>query len=246
MSVERSAIIPIIDIDSTIAGGVVRAHMMTYNSAFPLGMTQEEIDGLEQNPEIKKTFDVPQIIALRAQGEDAEIRFQEVRASIRTSDDVHRNLTPIPGSQEGVEMIREVYGDVRYYSVRPKEVENPTRWWLTEHNFPNPGNLVICTSPQDKMFKILRDHVLKRGDSGVNVPENTTAVLWDDSYKELIAAAGRLAEQYSVIRRALGGLVVVGFGADVNTQHGEPKVRVINQPRWGSLQVSQTIGALKR
>ena len=217
-------------------------------------MTPDQIDCLELDPAIKKTFDVPQIIQFREQGEAAESRFQEVRAEIRTSKDVHLNFVPFPNAQEGVRRLNEEFGGVHYYTVRPREVINPTVQWLESQGFPSPQEVVICTSARDKVFKMVRDWTLARGDSGVNVmTDERRVVVVDDNFAAMIFEAEKLAARYSVMRRALSGLTVVVFGIDEKEKEIVLEENMLSDyvrshalSSWDPAAVEDLIGKLKK
>lgn len=201
----------IFDVDQTLAGGVVAAHLRVYNQALDLGMTPDDI--LAADRTFLKTFDVPQIAGFRTSGTDSERRFQEVRATIRTSNQVHMDLTTLPGAQEGVVQLLQdqsiIFGG--YYTVRPREIEGTTKKWLVEHGFPLPNSVTICENHLDKLTRILNDHILNRSQNTGKV------VLIDDSEKGLIEAAQQLVNSDQNMVDPMRQLVVVGFGLPADT-----------------------------
>lgn len=257
MAVERSPrTIIILDVDQTITGGLVRAHTMLYNTALGLGMTQKELDALDPEITFRKTFDVPQIKQFREKGEDAERRFQEVRGGIRLSKEVHSNFSALPDSQQGVKKLHEEFGSLYYYTGRTREVINPTTSWLESQDFPRPQEVIICASARDKIFKVLRDWILTRGDSGINyLTDDRRVVVIDDNFSALISEAEKLWARYSVMRRAMSGLVLVCFGVneeqkaeilDENFLSEHVPVRTFALQSWSSQHVKELIGKLKK
>lgn len=195
-----------LDIDQTLAGGVVPAHMLLYNQRLNFGMSPEEIKATEKFP---KTFDVPQVLAFRGKGEDAEKEFQKVRSEIRTSEFVHLSLTELPGSVEGVLDLLDGNSEIifgGYYSVRPNEVGSATGQWLKDKKYPHPDKYTICSSPQDKLMKIIKDFRLEDSTNGDSV------ILIDDSLKDLSEAAKIIVSADPAKRKAIERIVVVGFG----------------------------------
>lgn len=228
----------ILDIDQTLASGVVPAHTMLYNKRLNLGMTPEEI---RQTDNFPKTFDVPQIIEFRGKGERQEEEFQRVRSEIRTSEPVHLALTELPGSVDGVLNLlnggsQVVFGG--YYSVRPTEIENATKQWLKMKNFPNPENVTICNDPKDKLTRIINNHL------GINA-NGDTVILIDDSLRDLTEAAKTIVGEDPNKRKAMERLIVVGFGQTESKRvelegsfHPQTGLRTLALPSWHTDNIS--------
>lgn len=235
-----------LDIDQTLAGGVVEAHMRLYNKRLDLGLSELAIQATK---EYKKTFDVPEIMGYRnpedsSLQEEREASFQAVRAEIRTSPEVHLDLQTLPGSRDGVETLIQTLAkvqDVAYYTVRPHEVAGATKEWLAKHNYPHAENVVICDSPEDKLKRIITDLVLSE-------PEEArgSVLLVDDSLKDLLSAA-TVIEQDPGYREGLKHIVLVGFG---NTEHLEgtfyPQtgLRVLSLPSWEQQHVGDLVAKI--
>lgn len=231
MSETEPQIKVVLDIDQTLAGGVVPAHMRHYNEVFELGMTEEEIAATALYP---KTFDVPQLITYQAQGPEAKARFMEERNKIRTSPEVHLGLTELPGSVDGVHSLLNV-GDVSYYTVRPPEVEEATHQWLREKSFPNPERVVLCENHKDKLMRIIADQLIPPGKEGKDLP---TVILIDDSMKQLIEAANALVQEDPEMKRFIEHIILVGFGVSRDTMslegafYPETGLRTLALPNW--------------
>lgn len=221
-----------LDIDQTLAGGVVPAHMQHYNRYLELSMTQERIQACETYP---KTFDVPELARFQEKGTPENARFEEVRAMIRTSSEVHLALTPIESSINGSRrLVTEGAEFAGYYTFRPSELRDCTPQWLKEKGFHNPGKVVMCTATRDK-WPLLIKHYL----AGDGLDNSTQVVLVDDSVKELTQYAGEIAlEEES--REALRCLTLVGFGrnaAEFVAKEGEgferqTNMRLLALPSW--------------
>lgn len=216
----------VLDIDQTLAQGVVPAHMRRYNVRLGLGMDDQAIAATEI---FTSTFGVPEIINYRQQGEAAEVKFQAVRREIRTSPEVHLAFQALPGSVEGVQELLEV-GDVSYYTVRPHEVDGATKEWLAQQGFPNPNEVVICDSPTDKLTRILTDKILSKPEA-----ERGPVILVDDRYAELAEAAQQL--QDPELKGALRNLVLVGFtltneALREGSFYPETGLRTLALPSW--------------
>ena len=230
----------VMDIDQTLAGGVVEAHMRLYSKRLGLGLSELAIQATK---EYRKTFDVPEIIGYRnpedgSLQEEREANFQAVRAEIRTSPEVHLDLQTLPGSRDGVETLLTTLAEVQdlsYYTVRPHEVEGATKEWLAKHNYPNPEQVVICDTPEDKLRRIIKDLVLSKPEE-----ERGSVLLVDDSLKDLLIAVDAIKnekkqENEPDYKAGLKHIVLVGFG---NTEHLEGTfypdsgLRVLSLPSW--------------
>lgn len=163
-----------LDVDQTLAGGVVPAHIKQYNRDLDLGLTARDEEISEKYP---KTFDVPAIQQWRSGGVWAEERFQTVRKSIRTSPEVHLNLKSIPESVDGVKYLTEqelILGG--YWSIRPEGLQRTTERWLAQNGYPLPEKTVLCQNHEDKITRLLQITLKKKP---------TEVVLIDDNLEEL-------------------------------------------------------------
>lgn len=197
-----------IDLDDTAAHGTVAEHAMVYDRLLGLGIgsvigVKSPSDRREKfynySKRFKKTFDIPQIISFRNESDENERRFQEVRNAIRTSRALHRKLSRIKGSDNGVKYLDSYGTRAGYFTVRPAEIEGASQDWLERHGFPDHENVVICDNHRDKISKILAEN----NDSEKGVKK----VLIDDSVKGLTQAIIELGETQS-----LEDFVLVGFG----------------------------------
>lgn len=206
MNKERIIRVAVFDIDQTLAGGVVLAQTSIYNRELDLGMTIKEEQESGDSDRYPKTFDVPAIQIWREGGRYAEERFKEVRNSIRTSPEVHRNLVLLPGLPEGVMTVTTDYlMHGGYYTIRPQEVKEATHEWLLNNQLPNAEKVVICDSHEDKVRKILNDFIV-----GQEIV--TTVVLIDDSIEQLVSAVDQLIEKEPDLQKNIEHLVLVEFG----------------------------------
>lgn len=178
-----------LDIDQTLAGGVVQAHLRSYNRLLGLGMSEREI--MQANSTFRKTFDVPQIIDFRARHED---RFQAARKDILKSKQVNAELLPIDGSAEAVTLLLSTYAHLGYYTVRPPEMLEVTKSWLANHRFPNVEETFITQDHADKIRTV----------NSAGEALESDPVLIDDSFKDLLEVA--------VFQNILERLKLVGFG----------------------------------
>lgn len=220
-----------LDVDQTLAGGLVVAHLRFYNKELNLGMTESEIQ--EAGKLYRKTFDVPQIIAYRAQDEAG---FQQARDRVRSSDQVNLDLELIPGTREAVNFMLSTFLQVGYFTVRPPETLSATQLWLSQKDMPHPEQVIICDDHEDKIIKVLA--ALKSA--------NNTAILVDDSLAELLQAVRMLVEKGEYTREQMGRITFVGFGisdlqkqAQFSQQGAELGVQVFCLPSWQASVVTE-------
>ena len=86
-----------------------------------------------------------------------------------------------------------------YFTVRPEEVETATRDWLSENDFPEADDVVICKDSKDKLRNIFKR--FNHPDSDGDYP---SVVLVDDSHEKLVTAACEIAEEDPSMQEALG------------------------------------------
>lgn len=195
------------DIDQTLAGGVVPAHMRHYNKVFGWNMTETDF---EASAQYAKTFDHPLIKALR---EIDEPGFQKARGEVRTSELVHISFNTLPGSIEAAYRIVQstkkngmnYFGG--YYTVRPEILRPATINWLDSYHAPFSERVVICDSPKDKIERLIIDWGMKDEDG--NYP---AIVLFDDSHKDLVNAANDIVTEDPDMKQLTERLVIVGYG----------------------------------
>lgn len=239
-----------LDVDQTLAKGVVKAHLLTYNDWLQLSMTPDQIN--EADLHHAKTFDVPQIKEYRERGRVEESLFQEVRNAIRTSPEVHLNCSPLPFATEAVRFLTadKTIAFKGYYTIRPKEVRNATQKWLKKNNFPQPNRTIICDTHEDKLKKIILDSLFYGHKSQLN---NTKVVVIDDSFKQLIEAASNLVDKSKTWKSLVKSVVIVGFGINQANKHKllegviypDLGLQTLSLPSWEQSNVEQLISTLK-
>ena len=254
----QPATVVVLDVDQTLNSGLVKVHLNVYNRELNLGLTAEEID--QANQVYGKTFDVPAIYNFRRGRDlnapiekDAEIpfdpeneaEFQRVREIIRTSEEVHLGFNTLPGSIEGARALA-ARGEISYYTVRPHEVIGATRRWLNKHNFPNPENVVICDSPEDKLKRIIADKLEPHKSDENGLP---TVILIDDSFKQLADAAKKIIANDPSMRVYFEHLILVGFGLPEGFQlqgdfYPATGLRTLLLPNWESENLQDIIAQI--
>lgn len=190
-----------VDIDQTLAGGIVGAHLKRYNIALGLGLDPQHIDVYADR--FPNVFAVPEIAAYRAKSKEHEDRFQQARGQIRTSQELHESLPTIPDAAETLNWFLSQYAlRIGYFTVRPHEVESATRTWLQKNGFPNPDEVQISVSHEDKVKQVL------------TAAGTARSVLVDDSFTGLAEAIQKMREDDRAYQERLKNLTVVGFGED--------------------------------
>ena len=175
------------DIDQTLAGGVVRAHLLFYNDELNLGMSPEEID--EAGKIYPHTFKVPQIKKYK---EENKTEFQAARNKILVSETVNKEFALIAGADSALFFLLATYSKLlTYYTVRPSEIKDLTIEWLDEKHLPHPENVVMCLDPKDKIKKILIDAKYT----------NTKPILFDDGLEKLVVACEQLASDFELMEK---------------------------------------------
>jgi len=213
-----------LDIDQTLAGGIVVAHMRFYNTQLGLGMSESQI--LSCGKKYRKTFDVPQIIQYRAVHEDA---FQQVRSQIRASEQVNSDFELIPGVLPAMGMLVQACMRLEYFTVRPMETKPVTMSWLRKMGLPNSQTVHISRDHRNKLQQI---------HDATSI--NESAILIDDSIEPLVQELAKIrGSEGRSLRQRLG---LVGFGEIDHQNQTEIKefaeayaVRVSFLPRWDLL-----------
>jgi hypothetical protein len=226
------------DIDQTLNDpkDLVRVHMLFYNEALDLRMTQHEIVNAARA--YRKTFDVPQIIEYRAKNEDG---FQEARDNVRKSLKSNMEFAVNPGAVEGVQRLASVSPKkIGYATVRPyvSGMERVTKQWLRESGFPEYESVEICENPTDKLVKV----ITAAGHARLPV------VLVDDN---MGGKDGLLKAATDFPPSELQKLTLVGYGMDTQTAQSlreesglTANVEVIGLKSWQASLVSGLIGQL--
>lgn len=241
-----------VDVDDTVAGGILNEHLGHYarlfgNSRFTgpnvptIEITPEDIAAAER---YGSTFNHPRIIAFREQGtgiidpeSDQEKVFQRARRLIRTSRSVHRALSPIVGASEGIAYLSSSgIENIGYHTVRPPEVETVTRDWLRRNNFPNPDSVTRTDSPKGKVEALIAGFM--QPDESGKLP---TIVLIDDGIAKLLEAIKVMYQQRPEdpqLRDQIHHLVLVGFGPhgdlepDLYAFAKQVGLHVLRLPSW--------------
>lgn len=121
-----------------------------------------------------------------------------------------------PGAQEGIRHLLPL-GNVIYATARQARVEEITREWLREQDFPAPERVLFCQGVAEKLVA-LAEHP-------------GSLVLVDDRWHQLL----NILETYGK-RRALRDLVerltLVAFGADQTDLPGSAVVPIMPLPDW--------------
>lgn len=226
------------DIDQTLTDpkDLVRVHMLFYNEALGLEMSEHEIVNAARS--YKKTFDVPQIMEYRAKNEDD---FQKARDNVRKSLKSNMEFSVNPGAVEGVHRLASVSPKkIGYATVRPyvQGMERVTKQWLRESGFPESERIEICENPIDKLVKV----ITTSGHAQLPV------VLVDDN---MGGKDGLLKAATGFPPSELQKLTLVGYGMNTHTAQSlreesglTANIEVLGLESWQSSLVEGLIGQL--
>ncbi len=132
--------------------------------------------------------------------------------------DVVRLHETLPGACSGVTRLT-TFGDISYATVRNSDVEEITRLWLYEHDFPSAENVIFSQSMAHKLLAISRS-------AG-------QLALVDDRWRKALEVLPRVMEYSPETARNLGTrLTLVAFGASANDLPGSPVVPLVALPDW--------------
>jgi hypothetical protein len=137
---------------------------------------------------------------------------------------------PLPDAVEGVKHLSQS-GRVGYYTVRKHDdslqearIQEATKQWLKQNQFPNPTSTVFCRSVLDKLVKLYEQEK----------ESQESLMLIDDRWRKAIEAFGILdshsqetAYMADVLRERL---TIVAFGTDTVLHRGG--LHVVALPSW--------------
>lgn len=121
-----------------------------------------------------------------------------------------------PGAQEGIRQLLPL-GQVKYATARQVRVEQITREWLREHDFPSPGQVLFCQGIAEKLLA-LAEHP-------------GSLVLVDDRWRQLLGILETYGKRRA-LRDLVDRLILVAFGADQTVLPGSAVVPVVPLPDW--------------
>lgn len=139
-----------IDIDGTIAGRNMQAFALACSQQFGFQLESEQISYVS-------LMNHPMMIV-----QQASDQFEQAIACIEQAPAMLLAAPSMKGAVEGVQKLAH-YGDLGYYTVRKgyppyssEDVENATRSWLCERQFPASDQVTFCMSLANKLMQIYR------------------------------------------------------------------------------------------
>ena len=98
-------------------------------------------------------FDLPQVKAFCERIEMPRRLFEASRERAVTRPEIVSQFAIIPGAVEALRQLA-ARDAICYYTVRKPEVEETTRQWLEQHEFPHPHQVVLCRSVLGKLRQL--------------------------------------------------------------------------------------------
>lgn len=132
--------------------------------------------------------------------------------------DVVRLHEVLPGARSGVYQL-SLSGDISYATVRLPDVEEVTRAWLWEHDFPSPDTVIFSQSMAHKLLAI----------SAFSGP----LVLVDDRWRKALEVWPRLVDHNQEMAQDFATrLTLVAFGASSSDLPASSVVPIVALPDW--------------
>ncbi len=132
--------------------------------------------------------------------------------------DVVRLHETLPGAREGVSQLARL-GALSYATVRNADVEEITRLWLQEHDFPSAENVIFSQSLAHKLLAIS------------HYPGQL--ILVDDRWRKALEVLPRVMEYSPETAQNIGArLTLVAFGAGPGDLPGSPIVPLVALSNW--------------
>jgi hypothetical protein len=212
-----------LDVDGTIAYGNQTLYLTLCNLALKLGIAEERLAGLTYD----EFYALPEVTAYREQV--GEQRYNTNVRIIAHTPILQRHLEVVDGAINGVRFLAQS-GNLCYCTARKtaryekldEAMARATRDWLEANGFPNPKDVVFCTSFLEKL-SFCAALIEETGEA---------VVLVDDSYEQLLSAVDQLeAGQGHLLRQHL---ILLAFGAQEAPKH--TPVRVVALPTWNQIE----------
>ncbi len=219
----------LLDVDGTIACDNQALYLSLCNLALKLGIDEERLAGLTYD----EFYVLPEVIAYREQV--GEQRYNTNVRIIAHTPILQRHLEVVDGAINGARFLAQS-GNLRYCTARKtarfeeldEAMARATRDWLEANGFPNPQDVIFCTSLLEKL-SFCAAHIGKTGEE---------VMLVDDSYEQLLSKVDQLeARQGDLLRQHF---TLLAFGTQGVLEH--TPLRVVALPTWDQIeQVTQHI-----
>jgi len=208
-----------LDVDGTIACDNQALYLSLCNLALKLGIDEERLAGLTND----EFYVLPEVTAYRKQV--GEQRYNTSVRIIAHTPILQRHLEVVDGAIDGARFLAQS-GDLRYCTARKtarhedldEAMARATRDWLAASGFPNPQDVIFCTSLLEKL-SFCAAHIGKTGEE---------VVLVDDSYEQLLSEIDQLETRQGDLLRQ--HFTLLAFGAQEAPEHAP--LRVVALPTW--------------
>ena len=132
--------------------------------------------------------------------------------------EVVRRHEMLPGARSGVSQLSLV-GELLYATVRKPDVEETTRLWLQEHDFPSSEKVIFSQSMAHKLLAL--------------AAFSGSLILIDDRWRKALEVWPRLVEYNPEMAQDLAArLTLVAFGARNSDLPGESLLPLVALPDW--------------
>ena len=215
------AVLFAIDIDGTIAGAS-KIFGAYFNQELGLGLPPEEVRKMRWYTSLRKH---PAIIEYRREHNE---RYLEVCAKYREYAPAMFARDPLEGAIEGVSLLAQ-WGDIRYVTIRisqdqevNEQIQATTCRWLHEYRFPNPTNVIFCSSFQEKLELVAEQ------------PHEQVVLIDDRCSTDLFSCYEQLAqfpEHQELIERIRQRITFVAF-EKFELPADTYKLRMLALPSW--------------
>lgn len=225
------------DIDQTLANGVVKAHFEYYASKFPkyvehLAMIGKTVDDVRNSFDTESYTHIKHVPGFDAFWDKGDQEFEAARLDLRTDEELHKyNLEKISGATQAVWKLFAITGGLEYQTVRPNKfvkldgeqtdvMRVATEGWLGGENKDGADPMVFfpmhTRKPDGNASVIMSGSPAEKLQ---NILDHQTdlklKVLIDDSLEKLLQAAINIHQNAdNQTLQELRKTVLVGFGFD--------------------------------
>jgi hypothetical protein len=213
----------LLDVDGTIASDNQALYLSLCNLALKLGIDEERLAGLTYD----EFYVLPEVAAYREQV--GEQRYNTNVRIIAHTPILQRHLEVIDGAVNGACFLAQS-GNLRYCTARKtaryeeldEAMASATCDWLEASGFPNPQDVIFCTSLLEKL-SFCAAHIGKTGED---------VVLVDDLYEQLLIEFEKLAVRHRTLLQQ--HFTLLAFGAQEVPEH--ELLRVVALPTWDQVE----------
>jgi uncharacterized HAD superfamily protein len=213
-----------VDIDGTIAGANIPLLLSLCNKKLKLGIDEGRLQGIRYEDFLA----LPEVMTHRSTV--GERRFAWNLRLLALDPEHQVDMVPLDHAAAAVTRLAQ-QGTLAYYTARVTSLEalnvqiaRATTRWLAKHGFPAPSDVVICTSPKDKLSRL--SSLIQ--ETGENV------MLIDDHYEQLLSDVSLLDERDSAALDS--SLILCAFGAREVPTH--PLLRVVALSDWSQVDLA--------